>query len=241
MSSTAEPKSTEAIKRVQFQHVCMMGWMHCSKTDIHLLPCGGCKHAAAARALQHQRWNGRTPELSSQLFSAAVRIRLTAALWHCKYTYGNLLFIQLCSDATPMHCSIGQCKISSPLFSAAVRIRLTAALCHCEYTYGDLLFIQLCSDATPMHCSTGQGKLSSPLFSAAVRIRLTAALSQCKYTYGDLVFTQVYSDATPMHCSTGQGKIASSLFCAALQNRLTAGIVSLQIHLWRFALHTGVQ
>ena len=35
-------------------------------------------------------------------------------------------------------------------------------------------------------------------------------------------------------------KIAPLLFSAALQNRLTAGTVSLQLHLWRFALHTGV-
>jgi len=36
-------------------------------------------------------------------------------------------------------------------------------------------------------------------------------------------------------------KIASPLFRAALQNRITAGTMSLQLHLWRFALHTGVQ
>ena len=44
-----------------------------------------------------------------------------------------------------------------------------------------------------------------------------------------------------MLCSTVQGKMQSPLFSAALQNRLTAGSVSLHLHLWRFALHTGVQ
>ena len=39
-----------------------------------------------------------------------------------------------------------------------------------------------------------------------------------------------------MHCSTGQGKIVFPMFSAALQTRLTAGTVSLQLHLWRFAL-----
>ena len=61
------------------------------------------------------------------------------------------------------------------------------------------------------------------------------------YLWGGLLLTQVGSDATNMLCSTGQGKVASPLFTAALQNRLTAGSVSLQLHLWRFALHTGVQ
>ncbi len=44
-----------------------------------------------------------------------------------------------------------------------------------------------------------------------------------------------------MHCSTGQGKMHSPLFSAALQIRLTASTMSLQLHLCRFALHTGVQ
>ncbi len=44
-----------------------------------------------------------------------------------------------------------------------------------------------------------------------------------------------------MHCSTGQGRMHPSLLSAALQNRLTAGTVSLQLHLWRKALHTSVQ
>ena len=39
-----------------------------------------------------------------------------------------------------------------------------------------------------------------------------------------------------MLCNTVQGKMQSPL-----QKRLTAGSVSLQLHLWRFALHTGVQ
>ncbi len=104
-----------------------------------------------------------------------------------------------------------------------------------------MLFIQVCRDATPKHCSSGQGRIASPLFSAALQTSLTACLCHCNYTYGVLLFIQVCSDATPKHCSTGQGITASPLFSAALQTRFTAGTVSLQIHLWRFALHTGVQ
>jgi len=55
-------------------------------------------------------------------------------LCHCNYTYGVLLFIQVCSDATPKHCSTGQGIKASPLFSAALQTRLTAWLCHCKYT-----------------------------------------------------------------------------------------------------------
>ena len=39
---------------------------------------------------------------------------------HCSYTCGDLLLIQVCSDATPVHCSTGQGKMAFPLFSAAL-------------------------------------------------------------------------------------------------------------------------
>ncbi len=41
----------------------------------------------------------------SPLSSAALQNRLTACLCHCNYTQGDLLFTQVCRDATPMHCS----------------------------------------------------------------------------------------------------------------------------------------
>ena len=57
----------------------------------------------------------------------------------------------------------------------------------------------------------------------------------------DMLLLQVCSDPTPMLCSTGFGKVCSPMYSAALQNRLTAGSVSLQLHLWRIAVHTAVQ
>ncbi len=81
------------------------------------------------------------------LLSAALQTSLTAALCHCTYNYGDLLFIQVCSDATPMHGSTGQGNIAFLLFSAALQTSLTACLCHCNCTCGDLLFTQVCSDA----------------------------------------------------------------------------------------------
>jgi len=89
------------------------------------------------------------------LFSAALENKLTAGLCHYKYTYGDLLSIQVCSDPAQMHCSNGLDKMHSPLFSAALENRLTAGFCHCNYTYGGLLFKQVCSHPAEMHCSTG--------------------------------------------------------------------------------------
>ena len=70
----------------------------------------------------------RTP-----LFSAAVRIRLTAALRHCKYTYGDLLFIQLYSDATRMHCSTGLhwCFITVQLYEEQLSLGVFAVTQGC--------------------------------------------------------------------------------------------------------------
>ena len=58
--------------------------------------------------MQHQKHcstaQGKIPSL---LFSGALQNRLIAALCHCNDTYGDFLFIQVCSDATPkalQHC-----------------------------------------------------------------------------------------------------------------------------------------
>ena len=147
------------------------------------------------------------------------------ALCDCNYTYGDFLFIQVCSDPAPMQCSTGFGKIKSPLFSAALKNKLTAGLCHCKYTYGSLLFTQVCSDSAPIQRSTGFGKMQSPLVSAALQNRLTAGLCHCNYTNGDFLFIQVCSEATETQCSTGLGKMYSPLFSVALHNRFTACIV----------------
>jgi len=67
------------------------------------------------------------------------------------------------------------------------------------------------------------------------------ALCHCSYTCRDLPFIQVCHEQALKDCSTVQGKSHSPLLSAALENRLTIGTVSLQLHLWRFAIHTGVQ
>ncbi len=137
------------------------------------------------------------------------------AVCHCSHSYGDLLFMQVCSEPAPMHCSSVQGNMQSPLFSAALQNSVTPCMSHCSHTYGDLLFMQVCSEPPPMHCSKVQGKMHSPLFSAAVQISLTACLFHCNHTYGDLLFIHVCSAATPMHCSTGQSKMHSHCQCCS--------------------------
>ena len=94
---------------------------------------------------------------------AALLNRLTACLRHCNCTCEDLLLIQGCSDAPPMHCSTGFGKMHSTPSSAALHNRLSPGLGHCNYTYQDLLLIQVCSDPSPMHCNPGFGKMLLPL------------------------------------------------------------------------------
>ena len=128
------------------------------KTDGDLLFVQVCIDATQKHCSTGQ---GRIGKTASLLFSAALQNRLTACLCHCNYTYGDLLNIQVCTDATAKQCSTGQGRIASLLSSAALQNRLTACLCHSNFTYGDLLFVQVCSDARPMHCRTDQGRIAS--------------------------------------------------------------------------------
>jgi len=157
------------------------------------------------------------------------------AVCHSRFTYGDLLFMQVCKDIAPMHCSSVQGKMQSPLFSAALQHLLTPGSLALQI---HLWRFSLCSDAAQMNCSYVQGKMQLPQFS---KTGSHQALCHSRFTYGDLLYIQVCSDIAPMHCSFVQGKMQSPLFSAALQNLLTTGRVSQQIHLWRSALHTGVQ
>jgi len=139
----------------------------------------------------------------------------------------------------------------------------TAALFRAKYNaHCSVLLCNTCSQqawvtaVTPMEicssyrCAVTQHKCSAALFRGKCNHNCSALLCKtgsqqavwhCSYTYGDLLFIQVCSDSAQRQCSSVQGKMQSPLFSAALQNRLTAGSVALQLHLWRLALHTGVQ
>ena len=60
-------------------------------------------------------------KMQSPLITAALQDRLAAGLYHCKYTYEDLLFIQVCSDPTPEHSNTVQGKMQSPLLTAALQ------------------------------------------------------------------------------------------------------------------------
>ncbi len=85
---------------------------------------------------------------ASHVPSAAMQNWLTTCLCLCKYTYGDWLFIQICSDPTPMLLSTAQGQMHPIMPNAALQNWLTTCLCLCKHTYGDLLFIQSCSDPT---------------------------------------------------------------------------------------------
>ena len=212
------------------------------------------------------------------------------ALCHCRYTYGDLLFIQVCSDPAHMQCNCVQGKMQSPLFSAALQKRITAGsvslhlhlwrfALHTGVQWhitnalqqgsgqNALPTVQCCSTKedhsrqcvtalTPMEicssyrCPVAHHKCFATLFRAKCNPHCSVllckrgsqqAVCHCSYPYGDLLFIQVSSGTSQMLCNSVQGKMQSPLFSAALQKRLTAGSVSLKLHLWRFALHTGVQ
>ncbi len=63
---------------------------------------------------------------------AALQNRLTACWCHCKWTFGYLLNIHVCSVSSPMHYSTGQNKMHSSLPRVPLQNRLSTGLCHCK-------------------------------------------------------------------------------------------------------------
>ena len=157
---------------------------------------------------------------------------------------------------TPMEmCSSYRCAVTQPQCAAAsfrakwspqcsvllCKTGSQQAVCHCSHICGDALFIQMCSNPAPSTAALSRAKCSPHCSKLLCKTGSQQAVCHCSYTYGDVLFIQVCSDPTPMRCSKVQGRMESPLFSVALQNRLSAGSVSLQSHLWRSALHTGVQ
>ena len=92
---------------------------------------------------------------------------------------------------------------------------------------------------TQQQCSATLLLKICPLLSAAVQKRLTAGLGHCKYTCGGLLSVQVCSGPTAVQCHTAFGNCPPAQCCCAKQADSRLG--PLQIHLWRFAVGTGVQ
>ena len=140
-----------------------------------------------------------------------------------------------------LHCSIAHCERQSQLPILLCKADTQQAGVSANTPYEGWLFIQVCSAPTPMHCSIAHCKRQSSAPSAALQTGSQHALCLWSYTYGDVLFIQVCSDPAPMHAALALAKCNSHCCLLVLQNRLTACIVSVQLHLWRFALRTGVQ
>ncbi len=117
---------------------------HCS-----LLLCKPCSRDACVSAITPmETWSSHRCAVMQHQCTAAVVMARHLPHWSvllCKpssqdacvtafKTYGDLLFIQVCSDATPMHCITVQGKTASPLFCAALQTKLAGCLGHCNYT-----------------------------------------------------------------------------------------------------------
>ena len=141
--------------------------------------------------------------MHSSVLSAALQSRLAAGLYHCGYTYEDLLFIQVCSDPSPEHCITVFCKMQSRVLTAALQDRLAAGLCVCNYTYEGLLFIQVCSEPT-----------SEPATLFSVKCIPQCSVLLCKAGLQQACITAI----TPM-------KICSSYRCALIQHQNTAALI----------------
>ena len=177
------------------------------------------------------------------LLGAAVQNRLTAGLCDCNYTYGYLLFSQVCSGPTTVQGhTLLLAKCNCPLLSAAVQKRLAAGLCHCKYTYGDWLFRQVCSGPTAEQCHTAFGKVQLPPARCCCAKQADSRLVRLQLHLWRLALqTGVqwpYSSART-HTAFGKVQLAPAQCCCAKD--AGSRLVPLQIHLWRLALQTGVQ
>ncbi|DBB15938.1 TPA: hypothetical protein ACH3X3_003312 [Trebouxia sp. C0006] len=143
---------------------------------------------------------------------------------------------------------------------------MTSALQHCSWQKQSPLSCaavcktgcqQACVSAnTPVEiccscsCAMTHDKCTATLFLAkavttvlccCMQYKLPAGLCQHKDTCGDLLFIRLCNDPSQVHCNTVLGK--SSHHCPVLlyAKQVASRLVSVQIHLWRFAVHAAVQ
>jgi len=125
------------------------------------------------------------------------------AVCHCSYTYGVLLFIQVCSNPAQMHCSTVQGKMQSPLFIAALQTRMTAGSVSLHlrlWTFALHAGVQQPSTNALQPCS-GHNAIATVKCCSAKQ----ANSRQC------------VTAGTPM-------EICSSCRCAVTQHKCTAGV-----------------
>ena len=181
-------------------------------------------------------------KMQSPLFSLALQNRLTAgsvSLQLHLWTFALHTGVQRPTTNALQQIS-GQNAVSTAQCCSAKQAH--SRQCVTAVTPMDICSIYRCA-VTHQKCSAALLRAKCSFHCSVLLCKTSSqqAVCHCSYTYGDLFFIQVCSDPPQMLCSKVQGKMQSPLFSLALQNRLTAGSVSLQLHLWRFALRSGVQ
>ena len=172
-------------------------------------------------------------EICSSYRCAMMQHQCTAALVkaeqlpHCSVLLCKTGSQQPCATAiTPMEiCSSYRCAVMQHQCTAAlVRAEQLPHFqcCSVKQAYSSLVSLQI--HLYRFVCTMMQHQCTAALVRAEAFLLFFSPTVQCSSC----------SDATPMHC---KGRTAR-LFSAALQN---SSLVPPQIHLWRFALHTGVQ
>ncbi len=78
-------------------------------------------------------------KMHARLLIAASQNRLIITLTHCKYTLKNLVFVQVFSDPTSVHCTTAFARMHSSLLIMALQYKLTTALFHYKCTSKILL------------------------------------------------------------------------------------------------------
>ena len=137
------------------------------------------------------------------------------AVCHCSYTYGDLLFIQVCSDPTQSTAARFRAKCSLYCSVLLCKTGWQQAVCHCSYTYGDLLFIQVCSDPTESTAARFRAKCSLYCSVLLCKTGSQQAVCHCSYTYGDLLFIQVCSDPTESTAARFRANAVSTVQCCS--------------------------
>ena len=182
--------------------------------------CAGRQHQCTAALLRAEQ----APQCSVLVWTTGSQHTLGL----CSYTCGDLVFIQVCSEPTEMHCSAGLGKLYCQLFSCAQQTRLTAGLCQCNYNYGDLLSYTCAESqhkclllkrvyAVPLHQYSAAllGTRYTLLLSVALHTSCQQILPCSDYTCAWLLLKHVCSTSPPIQCNLVGDTVHSLLLSVA--------------------------
>jgi len=153
-------------------------------------------------------------------------------LWG-NYTYGDLLFIQVCA--------VSQQKCTAALVWARCIVHCSVVLCKTGSQQGCVTASTLMEICSSYRCAVSQQKCTAALGKAKSIPHCSVGLCKtgsqqlwchCNCTHGGLRFIQGCNEPTEMHCSTGQGKTHCPLFKNCSAKQAHSRLESLQSHLW---------